>query len=150
MGQLSPGVPWGLNSPPCTAHVYDWGLTFSPLQTALVQPCDHQWVFTRHLPWPGGLKTSQGPRSAQGFWAEAAVQQPSKELVASADFGPWAVGGGGCGEGPDGGGWLGGIHHLLFPWRDGFLCRDREELEEWPLGPGLPKAPIARPSLLLG
>lgn len=64
--------------------------------------------------------------------------------------GHWAVGGGGCGEGPDGGGRLGGIHHLLSPWREGFLCRDREGLEEWPLGHGLPKAPIARPSLLLG
>lgn len=94
MGQLSPGVPWGLNSPPCTALVYNWGLTFSPLQTALGQPCDHQWVFIRHLPWPVGLQTSQGPRPAQGFCAEAAVQQPSKELVEEGALCPaWHQGG---------------------------------------------------------
>lgn len=35
LGQMSPGVPWGPNSPLCTAHVYDWGLNFPPPQTAL-------------------------------------------------------------------------------------------------------------------
>lgn len=50
--------------------------------------------------------------------------------------GHWALGGSGRGEGPDRGGRLGGIHHLLSPWREGFLCRDREGLKEWPLAAG--------------